>query len=464
MTTTIQEATTASGTAMRAVDRVSRALGRFSRRGFLMQTAVVGSALAVDPVGYVLKPQTAAATVGCGPAASCSAGYTVMCCTINGGKNACPPGTFAAGWWKAADSSWCCGGYRYITDCNATCSKCTSGCSDDNICSSSCWSCSCKCGPTSSCDQRKVCCNAFRYGQCNTQVKCSGGVACRVVSCVAPYQFANCTTTSLSDNATAEHNAPCLEGCGPILRFYNSLGANGSPLGASLGTERVVGDARGGSYCNYEHGAISYSSTTHAHSVYGYAFTKWVEYGRERGELGYPVAEKSVTSSRWIQYFEKGLITDTSTTTTAVLVGWPYTRWKQLGGTASPLGYPTSNKIGGDTWVQYFDKGAMGDTPTSSTSTVVGWPFTRWKQLGAQAVLGVPTSDRIGTDSWVQHFEHAVMADTPASATTIVTGAIRERWLADGAQTGRWGYPVADAVTAGDGTVSQQFQGGLITA
>ena len=26
------------------------------------------------------------------------------------------------------------------------------------------------------------CCNAFRYGQCNTQVKCSGGVHCRVVS------------------------------------------------------------------------------------------------------------------------------------------------------------------------------------------------------------------------------------------------------------------------------------------
>ncbi len=90
-----------------------------------MQTAVVGSALAVDPKGYVLTPQTAATTV-CGPAASCSAGYTVMCCTINKGVNGCPPGTFAAGWWKAADSSWCGGGYRYIVDCNASCSDCTS--------------------------------------------------------------------------------------------------------------------------------------------------------------------------------------------------------------------------------------------------------------------------------------------------------------------------------------------------
>ena len=105
---------------MRLVERVSNRLGRFSRRGFLVRTAVVGSAIVVDPRNYVLTPMTASAAVGCGPAASCSAGYTVMCCTINKGVNACPPGTFTAGWWKAADSSWCCGGYRYITDCNAT--------------------------------------------------------------------------------------------------------------------------------------------------------------------------------------------------------------------------------------------------------------------------------------------------------------------------------------------------------
>ena len=35
------------------------------------------------------------------------------------------PGSFTAGWWKAADSSWCGGGYRYIVDCNATCATCT---------------------------------------------------------------------------------------------------------------------------------------------------------------------------------------------------------------------------------------------------------------------------------------------------------------------------------------------------
>ena len=69
-------------------------------------------------------PQTAYATI-CGPANTASSGWSIFCATVNKGVNACPSGSFTAGWWKAADSSWCGGGYRYIVDCNAKCTKCT---------------------------------------------------------------------------------------------------------------------------------------------------------------------------------------------------------------------------------------------------------------------------------------------------------------------------------------------------
>ena len=59
--------------------------------------------------------------------------------------------------------------------------------------------------------QRRVCQNVFRYGQCNTQIGCSGPVACRVVTCVPPYLlFPSCGRTTLFDNTTANHTAPCL--------------------------------------------------------------------------------------------------------------------------------------------------------------------------------------------------------------------------------------------------------------
>ena len=100
---------------------VHRASGLFSkgttRRSFLTRTAVLGSALAVGPIDFILKPGSAYAYT-CG---TCSDGWTAFCCTINGGRNSCPPNSFVAGWWKADNAAYCCGAARYIIDCNATC-------------------------------------------------------------------------------------------------------------------------------------------------------------------------------------------------------------------------------------------------------------------------------------------------------------------------------------------------------
>jgi hypothetical protein len=142
-----------------------------SRRSFLVRVAVAGSALTVAPLRFILRPGTAYAAV-CGPDASCGGGYTAMCCTVSG-ANRCPPGSFAAGWWKADNSGLCCGNAaRYYIDCNLQCGQ----------------QCQCRCA-SGSCDERKVCCNVFRYGQCHQEI---------------------------ADNATAQHSAPCLPpGCPP---------------------------------------------------------------------------------------------------------------------------------------------------------------------------------------------------------------------------------------------------------
>ena len=78
----------------RLVHRASSVLGggRSSRRSFLTRTAVVGSALAVGPIDFILKPGTAYAYT-CG---TCSDGWTAFCCTINSGRNSCPPNSFVA--------------------------------------------------------------------------------------------------------------------------------------------------------------------------------------------------------------------------------------------------------------------------------------------------------------------------------------------------------------------------------
>ncbi len=220
---------------------------RPSRRDFLTSTAVVGSALTVAPLRFVLRPGSAYATL-CGPASDCASGWTVFCCTVNNGANTCPPGTIAAGWWKADRNSFCAGEARYYVDCNARCGPC--GCGSSGICPPSCWNCSCRChDDPGTCDHRRHCCNEFRYGNCNQQVACVGPVVCRVVSCRPPWQWEpGCTTVSATANQTAEHTAPCLADLRKDVHAFGSapeLGSSYGRLGARAAAFASMPDGSG---------------------------------------------------------------------------------------------------------------------------------------------------------------------------------------------------------------------------
>ena len=199
----------------RLVDRAANALAdRFDRRGFLGRTAVVGSALAVAPVDYALRPKSAYAAVcncsgqPCTCGSLCCDGWTEFCCTLNG-VNTCPEGTVAAGWWKVDGSQFCGGGPRYYLDCNALCGDC--GCGGNGVCSGTCSGTNCGCAH-GDCNNRKSGCTRFRYGQCHQEMPCVGPIVCRVVTCVAPWVFdPTCSTASRTSEATRYHHRPCLE-------------------------------------------------------------------------------------------------------------------------------------------------------------------------------------------------------------------------------------------------------------
>jgi hypothetical protein len=200
------------------VDRASRLLEQtIDRRNFLGRTALAATAVAVAPLRFLLEPITAQAAI-CGCAGSscdcaqrCCDGYTEFCCTITG-SNACPPGTLTGGWWKADGSPFCnVNGMpqpRYYIDCNADCQAC--GCDASGICSPGCVRCGCGCA-NGNCNNRRACCNLFRYGQCHQNVACVGPILCRVVTCTPPWlSDATCTTALAVDESTAFHDAPCL--------------------------------------------------------------------------------------------------------------------------------------------------------------------------------------------------------------------------------------------------------------
>jgi len=464
---TLEDLNAGPGGLVGMINSLSRRFRPLSRRSVLVGAAVAGSALATNPRTYALRPVSAYASI-CGPGSTFDSGWTVFCCTINKGVNACPPGSFAAGWWKAADSSWCGNGYRYIVDCNASCSKCSTGCSD-GICDSRCWSCSCGRGSSATCDQRRVCCNAFRYGQCNTQVKCSGGVHCRVVSCVAPYKWDNCTTTSLSDNRTAEHSAPCLPLWSQIEEKYVAMGAQASYLRASTGPLRSMGDGKG-SYVRYQGGCIYYTSAHGAVAVSSFVYDRYADVGGPFGILGYPVADRTngLGDRGWLQRFEKGAMTDSASTSTQVVTGIAYTMWANEGREGGHLGYPTASRTNttGNGWIQTFQHGAITDSPSTTTQSVWGIRWSIWGQEGREGGhLGYPTAPRTNTtgNGWIQTFQHGAITDSPSTTTQIVGGSMYPGWVAAGRESGVLGFPEG-ALTVTSRGEYQHFQRGELWA
>jgi hypothetical protein len=175
-----------------------------SRRGFILGSAMVGSAVAVAGCAPATQPGSPYNHITDCASGLCTDGYTEFCCTINNGLNACPSDSFIGGWWRADYSSFC-NGTRYYMDCMQYC------CGPD-LGNGFCAGCSeCRCG--GGCDTRRVYCNYFRYGQCHTEIGITGPIACRVVTCIPPYTVADyaCSTAAAVDNSTAEH-APA-HGC-----------------------------------------------------------------------------------------------------------------------------------------------------------------------------------------------------------------------------------------------------------
>jgi hypothetical protein len=196
---------------MTIAERIATTLGslierRVSRRSAISKAALAGSAFAVAPIRYLVRPGTAEAVVTpkrCGPKARCNDGYTAFCCEIEHGQNVCPANTYVAGWWKCTryNGHGLCKleGVRYYLDCNRIPARRFPG--------------GCQCA-NGDCRNRRVDCNHFRYGQCNTQVHGTTEVVCRLVICQNPSTVSGlgCNSTVMVDDVTCTHEARCLEG------------------------------------------------------------------------------------------------------------------------------------------------------------------------------------------------------------------------------------------------------------
>jgi uncharacterized protein with LGFP repeats len=449
------------------VDVTTRALSRrSSRRGFLARVGLVGSALALDPWGYLLKPGTAYATI-CGPGSGCNSGWSVFCATINHGINACPPGSVAGGWWKSNGASLCGGGPRYIVDCNATCSRCSSP-SGSGICARGCQSCRCTCGPSSQCDRRRSCCTQFRYGQCNQHVAQVGAVQCRTVSCSPPYEWANCSSAPATDNRTRDHSSPSLpRAWTPITAYYHSLGDQGSSLGATVHAEMTV---RHGTAQAYQRGRISWSAATRAQRTEGAIAARYIRLKAEDGPLGFPIAAPlHVGNGRGrASRFQRGRISWHPAVGAHFLLQHLAAAYVARGAETGSLGFPTGDEHALPHHGAYadFQHGRISYRADRGAHALRTEIAAKFRALGGEgSPLGYPTTDQAAVPDGAGQFaafQHGRISFRRGLGAHATRGPITERYVEMGAELSTLGYPVADETNPSTGIRRSEFEHGAI--
>jgi uncharacterized protein with LGFP repeats len=123
----------------------------------------------------------------------------------------------------------------------------------------------------------------------------------------------------------------------------------------------------------------------------------------------------------------------------------------------------TGTKDGG--WIQLFQKGAITDSTSTATQAVHGAMYTGWVAAGRESgVLGYPTAAvRSAERGSYQTFKSGELWRLGSGSARRVYGGVLQQWKAAGGATGRYGYPLTDTVSQ-DGRLTCRFEGGTITA
>lgn len=425
---------------------------RLTRRSLLARFALAGSAVTTSGMDFLLHPGSAYASV-CGAETTCSSGWTALCCTVNSGVNQCPPGSFAGGWWKAEGASLCGGKARYYVDCQAECTDC--GCHGSHFCAEKCWNCKPHCAHHGSCDQRRVCRNVFRYGQCDRGRHCGGPVWCRVTSCTPPWHWANCSTTSATDNFTVSHSAPCLPEWTAIERRYTDLGSQGSVLGATVHAEIK---ARHGHIQKYQHGRMYWSEHTGARYLTENVLRRYLSVGQTGSPLGLPTTDvhRSTDHRGRGARFQHGGIFQGPGRGAHAIWGAIWDKWLSRGLYTGALGFPTSDRLptaDGQGHYAHFENGSIYEGDSHGAHDLYGAIAAKYLALGIDASpLGFPVSDQTtvqdadGTQGMQASFVTGAIDAVGHRPAYAVWGPIYTAWINDGGVSGQLGFPTSDVI------------------
>lgn len=187
---------------------------------------------------------------------------------------------------------------------------------------------------------------------------------------------------------------------GKIREKWESVGGQNSFLGQPLTDELTTPD-RVGRFNHFQGGSIYWTPQLGAHIIHGAIRDKWASLGYERGFLGYPTTDQSLTPHKQGEFihFGSASIYWSAGTGAHIVLGDIRTKWAGLGWENSFLGFPLTDELPTPDRIgrfNHFQGGSIYWTPETGAHEVHGAIRDKWAQLGwERSFLGYPTHDEL---------------------------------------------------------------------
>lgn len=255
---------------------------------------------------------------------------------------------------------------------------------------------------------------------------------------------------------------------GAIGVTYRQLGAEASALGMPT-TGETAGPLPGSRMNRFTKGAVIWSPSTGARAVVGAMSTSYFDQSLFN-YIGLPSSAEAaggVAGSK-VQSFQRGKMYYSAATGAHAVWGAILVRYQSMGAERSAAGLPTSSEISGGpagTRMNTFAKGTIYWSARTGAQDVLGAIYTRYKAIsGPKSVFGMPRSSAVSVGgNMVQTFDGGAMYWSSSAGVREVYGEIYRRYLAMGAHNSPLGPPTA---SEGAGPVAgsrmSQFVGGAI--
>ncbi|MET1017690.1 MAG: hypothetical protein ABWX76_12775 [Leifsonia flava] len=241
-----------------------------------------------------------------------------------------------------------------------------------------------------------------------------------------------------------------------------SQGALGYPV-ADYGISAGVGRAQG-----FQNGSIYWSPATGSKFITGAIADAYQLSGGPAGILGFPTGDYGVsTNDGRSQTFQNGTYYWTSKTGPRYVIAGIDKAYAAMGGVGSAYGYPMtdSKSYGSYGFGQDLTAGAIYWSPSTGAKLTSGALGAAYKELGGPASpLGYPTGDYLPTPDGgrSQQFQNGTMYWSKASGAHYMLSGLVAAYAKLGGVTGAYGYPIDDTVVYPDGGFGQRLRSGWV--